>query len=123
MVVHVDPDHRLLYFAHRDDICPSEDVDSMNGICADLNCVQLISTDDVSVYQFAGLLENPGMSNVRTVKLLLTLARPAQRTRSLPSPDGTNMTCGPSPRCSQCQRDPEVKDTVLLRDCAERALA
>jgi hypothetical protein len=27
MVVHVDPNHTLLYFAHRDDISPSDDVD------------------------------------------------------------------------------------------------
>ena len=27
MVVHVDLDHTLLYFAHRDDISPSDDVE------------------------------------------------------------------------------------------------
>jgi hypothetical protein len=27
MVVHVDPNHTLLYFEHRDDICPSDDVE------------------------------------------------------------------------------------------------
>jgi hypothetical protein len=27
MVVHVDPDHTLLYFAHRADVSPSDDVE------------------------------------------------------------------------------------------------
>jgi hypothetical protein len=48
------------------------------------------------------------MSNVSTVNWLANCAATCSYDAQSPSPEGTNTTCGPSPRCSQYQSMPSV---------------
>lgn len=48
------------------------------------------------------------MSNVRTVNWLANCAATCSYDAQSPSPEGTNTTCGPLPRCSQYQSMPSV---------------